>query len=198
MTYVSGSWKDFLFIAAMHNMSSFWIVINMWLLFYTWTISGFLAFLATVLNVSLTLKSGFYRIPLLQLLVSFEVVLRIQTLLIRIRSLFFNLIRIRIQLFDTVPDPYRFEEVMYLKPYFWYIFTWFTLSVGPTGSTRKVYFVKVSLPVNFIVLIRIPCLWTQIRIRILDTRGGIRIRNTVLKPCHTNHSLLSYKMTIEL
>ncbi len=52
-------------------------------------------------------------------------VLRIQTLLmririllfafIRIRILFFNLIRIRIWLFDKDPDPYRFKEVMYFN-----------------------------------------------------------------------------------
>jgi hypothetical protein len=43
-------------------------------------------------------------------------VLRIQTLLIRIRILLFNLIPVRIwiQLFDTDPDPdpYHFKEVM--------------------------------------------------------------------------------------
>ncbi len=57
--------------------------------------------------------------------------LRIQTLLIRIRILLFTLIRIRIllsdliriRLFDTDPDPYCFKDVMYLKQYFLYIFT---------------------------------------------------------------------------
>jgi hypothetical protein len=29
------------------------------------------------------------------------------------------------------------------------------LSVGPTGPTQKVFFVKYSLPVNFVVLIRV-------------------------------------------
>jgi hypothetical protein len=75
-------------------------------------------------------------------------VLRIQTPVIRIRL--FNLKRIRIRLFDTDPDPYYFKEVMYLKQYFLYIFTWFSLS-GPTGPTQKVFFVKFSLPVNFVV-----------------------------------------------
>jgi hypothetical protein len=42
---------------------------------------------------------------------------------IRIWILLFNLIRIRILLFCTDPDPYRFKEVMYLKPYFLHIFT---------------------------------------------------------------------------
>jgi hypothetical protein len=56
-------------------------------------------------------------------------VLRIQTLLIRIRILLFTLIRIqifnliRIRPFDTDPDPYRFKEVMYLKQYFLHNFT---------------------------------------------------------------------------
>jgi hypothetical protein len=58
-------------------------------------------------------------------------VLRIQTLLIRIRIMLFTLIRIRILLFnlirirpfDTDPDPYRFKEVMYLKQYFLHTFT---------------------------------------------------------------------------
>ncbi len=53
--------------------------------------------------------------------------------------------------FDPDPDPYRFKEVIYLKQYFLYIFTWFSLSVGPIGPTQKVFFVKFSLPVNFIV-----------------------------------------------
>ncbi len=53
------------------------------------------------------------------------------------------------------PDPYHFKEVMYLKPYFLYILTWFSLSVGPTGPNQKTYFVKFSLPVNFVVLIRV-------------------------------------------
>ncbi len=92
-------------------------------------------------------------------------VMRIETLLIRIRILLFtlvririllfNLIRIRIRLFDTDPDPYHFKDVMYLKWYFSYIFIWFSLSVGPTGPTKKVFFVKFSLPVNFVVLNRV-------------------------------------------
>ncbi len=50
-------------------------------------------------------------------------------------------------------DPYGFKEVMYLKWYVLYIITWFSLSVGPTGPTQKVFFVKFSLLVNFFVLI---------------------------------------------
>ncbi len=57
--------------------------------------------------------------------------------------------------FYTDLDPYRFKEVMYLKRYFLYIFNWFYLSVGPTGPTQTVFFVKFSLPVNFVVLIRV-------------------------------------------
>jgi hypothetical protein len=53
------------------------------------------------------------------------------------------------------PDPYRFEEVMYLKQYFLYILTWFSLSVGPTGPNQKAYLVKFFLSVNFFVLIRV-------------------------------------------
>ncbi len=63
-------------------------------------------------------------------------VMRIQTLLIRIRILLFKLTQIWIRLFDTDPNPYHFKEVMYLKKvkwYFLYNFTWFSLSVGPTG-----------------------------------------------------------------
>ncbi len=55
------------------------------------------------------------------------IVLRIQTLLIRIRIMLFTLIRIRIwillfsliriRLFYTDPDPYRFKKAMYLKQY---------------------------------------------------------------------------------
>ncbi len=64
-----------------------------------------------------------------------QAVLRIQTLLIRIRILLFTLIRIRILLFNLIririrpfdtntdPDPCRFKEVMYLKQYFLHIFT---------------------------------------------------------------------------
>jgi hypothetical protein len=64
---------------------------------------------------------------------------------------------IRIWLFDIDPDPdpYRFKEVMYLKQYFLYIFTWFSLSVGPTGPTQKEFFVKFFFPDNFVVLIRL-------------------------------------------
>ncbi len=51
---------------------------------------------------------------------------------------------------NTDSDPYCFKEVTYLKQYFLYIFTWFSLSVGPTGPTQKVFFVKFSLQVNFV------------------------------------------------
>ncbi len=117
-------------------------------------------------------------------------VLRIQTLFIRIRILLYNLIRIWIKLFnltriwirqfDPDPDPYRFKEVMYLKQYFYYILTWFSLSVGPIGPTQKAYFVKFSLPVNFVVLMS--SLWTVLRIRIRIQEDPslfcwIRIRN---------------------
>jgi hypothetical protein len=44
---------------------------------------------------------------------------------------------------------------MYLKLYFLYIFTWFSLSVGPPGPNQKAYFVKISLTGNFVVLIRV-------------------------------------------
>ncbi len=86
-------------------------------------------------------------------------VLRIQALLIRIWIPLFTLIRIwiflfsfiQIQPYDTDLDPYYFKKVMYLKQYFLYIFTWFSSSVGSTGPTQKVFFVKCSLPVNFVV-----------------------------------------------
>jgi hypothetical protein len=88
-------------------------------------------------------------------------VLQIQTLLIQIRKMLFtfiririllsNLIRIRIRLFGMDPDmdPCCFKEVMYLKQYFLYIFTWFSMSVSSTGPTQSAY-VKFSLPVNFV------------------------------------------------
>ncbi len=44
--------------------------------------------------------------------VLWEAVLRIQTRLIRV--LLFNLIQVRIRLFDADPDPYRFKGVKYL------------------------------------------------------------------------------------
>jgi hypothetical protein len=63
-------------------------------------------------------------------------VLRIQTLLIQFRILLFilirirrilllNFIRIQIRLFNTdpVPDPYCFNEVMYQKQFFFYIYS---------------------------------------------------------------------------
>jgi hypothetical protein len=33
--------------------------------------------------------------------------------------------------------------------------SFFSLSVGPTGTTQTVFYVKFSLPVNFVVLIRV-------------------------------------------
>jgi hypothetical protein len=57
--------------------------------------------------------------------------------------------------FDMDPNPYHFKEVMCLKQYFLYIYTWFSLSVGRIGPNQKAYFVKFSLPVNFVVLIRV-------------------------------------------
>ncbi len=39
--------------------------------------------------------------------------------------------------FDTDPDSYRFKEVMYLKQYFLYILTWFSLSVGSKDPTKR-------------------------------------------------------------
>jgi hypothetical protein len=68
--------------------------------------------------------------------------------------------------FDTYPDPYRFKGVMYLKQYFLYILTWFSLSVGPTGPNEKACFVQFSLPGN-VVLIRVAYgsgSWKMIRI----------------------------------
>jgi hypothetical protein len=88
--------------------------------------------------------------------------LRIQTTLIWIRILLFTLILIRIRLFTLIRiqirltdlDQYCSKEVMYLKRYFWYILTGFFLSVGPPKPNQKTYFVKFSLLVHFVVLIR--------------------------------------------
>jgi hypothetical protein len=40
---------------------------------------------------------------------------------------------------------------MYLKQYFLYIFTSLSFSLGPTVPTQKVFFVKFSLPINFVL-----------------------------------------------
>jgi hypothetical protein len=60
--------------------------------------------------------------------------------------------------FDTDLDPSCFEEAMYLKRYgtfYTYVLIWFSLSAGPPGPNQKVYFVKFSCPVHFVVLIRV-------------------------------------------
>jgi hypothetical protein len=41
--------------------------------------------------------------------------------------------------YGSDPDPYSFKEVMYLKQYFVYIFTSFSLSVGQTIPIKKVF-----------------------------------------------------------
>ncbi len=79
--------------------------------------------------------------------------IRVQILLftlIPIRILLFNLFWI--QLFDSNPDPYCSKEVMYLKQYFLYIYLIFIVSRSK-GRNQKAYryFVKFSLPVNFVV-----------------------------------------------
>jgi hypothetical protein len=58
--------------------------------------------------------------------------------------------------FDPDLHPYRFKEVMNLKRYFLYIFTRFSLSVGPTGPTQTVFCVESSPPVNLVLLTRVP------------------------------------------
>jgi hypothetical protein len=58
------------------------------------------------------------------------------------------LIRIRILIVSRVNVPVP-------KTVFVYIFTSFSLSVGPIGPTDKVFFVQFSLPVNFDVLMRV-------------------------------------------
>jgi hypothetical protein len=105
----------------------------------------------------------FIRVTLFQ-----HAVLRIQTLLIRIRILLvtlipirirlFNLIRIRIRLFD--PDPTVWsgslpfqrgnvpKTVLFIHLNLIYL-------VSPTGPNQKSYFIKFSLPVNVVVLISV-------------------------------------------
>jgi hypothetical protein len=83
-------------------------------------------------------------------------------------------------------DPYCFKEVIYLKQYFLHTFTCFSLSVGPTGPTQKVFFVKFSLP--FLIFVPLEKLKDpdprhpreRIRIRILKNYAILtdRIRNT--------------------
>jgi hypothetical protein len=110
-----------------------------------------------------------------------QAVLRMQTLLIRIRILLVTLVVIRIWLFD----PYCFKKVMYLKQYFLYILTWFSLSVGPTGPNRKAYLVDFSLPVN-VVRIRVAYgsgSWKMIRIRIHNTGYKATKKLIANKPC---------------
>ncbi len=114
-------------------------------------------------------------------------VLRITTHLrrIRIRILFFIFkqiqIQIRIQLFNLIQirfrirhfftdldhDRYRLKEVIYLKQYILHTFTWYSLSLGPTRSTKKGFFVKFSLTFIFFVL------YNNLRIRILATRRNV-------------------------
>jgi hypothetical protein len=59
------------------------------------------------------------------------------------------------------PDPavsygsLPFQRGYVPKQYFLCIFTSFSLSVGPTGPTQKVFFGQFSLPVNFVVLMRV-------------------------------------------
>ncbi len=108
--------------------------------------------------------------------------LRIQTLLftlIRIRIMLFNLKRIQIQLFDL--DTYPFKEVMYLKKYF-LILTWFSSSVGPTGPNQKAYFVKFSLPVNYVVLIKVGVLDPDLDPRTSRNGSWILILENYLDP----------------
>ncbi len=57
--------------------------------------------------------------------------------------------------FDSDPDPYFYKEVMYLKWYFSFILTWFSLSVGPQEPNQQAYAVKFSLAANFVALIRV-------------------------------------------
>ncbi len=126
---------------------------------------------------------------------------------IRIRILLFTLIRIRlfnlirIRLFDTDPDPCRFKEVMYIKRYFLYIFTWFSLSVSPTGPTQREFFIKFFLPVNFVVLTREygtygSGSWKFIRIHIRNTGlaevgwGSIRTETGSWRRCWWELTLL--------
>jgi hypothetical protein len=139
-------------------------------------------------------------------------VLRIQTLfirillftLIRIRILLFNLIWIWIPLFDTVTELEccRFKEVMYLKQYFSYILTWFSLSVDPPGPNQKASFVKFSLLVHSVVLIRVSYGFGSRSTRNLgmDPDPGkwygslrIRIRNTSGELWGIYHQFLSKK-----
>jgi hypothetical protein len=52
--------------------------------------------------------------------------------------------------FYTDPDPLSFQRgYVLLKQLFLYIFTLFSLSIGPTGPTLKVFFVEFSLPIQF-------------------------------------------------
>jgi hypothetical protein len=75
--------------------------------------------------------------------------------------------------FDTDPDLCRVKEVIYLKQYFLYILTLFFVSRS-SRTQPKAYFL-FSLPVNFVVLIRVAYgsrYWKIIRIRIHNT--GVR------------------------
>jgi hypothetical protein len=89
-------------------------------------------------------------------------VLRIQTLFIRIRILLFYFDTDLDPAFPFDPDPTvsldpdlrSFEDVMYLRLLFIHL-NLVSLSVGPPGPHQKAYFVKFSLPVNFVVIIRV-------------------------------------------
>jgi hypothetical protein len=52
-------------------------------------------------------------------------------------------------------DPYCFKKVMYLKRYFLFILTWFSLLIDLPGPNQQAYIVQFFLTVNFVVLIRV-------------------------------------------
>jgi hypothetical protein len=64
--------------------------------------------------------------------------------------------------FDTDPDPHHFNEVhnvpktvLIIKTVLFIHLNLIFHNIGPTGPNQKAYFVKFSLLVNFVVLIRV-------------------------------------------
>jgi hypothetical protein len=58
--------------------------------------------------------------------------------------------------FDTDPDPHHFNEVHNVPKTVLFIhLNLIFRNIGPTGPNQKAYFVKFSLLVNFVVLIRV-------------------------------------------
>jgi hypothetical protein len=115
--------------------------------------------------------------------------------------------------FNTVPDPaFQFDldpdltvwsgsltfqrgnvpkTVLFIR----YILTWFSLSVGPIGPNQKTYryFVKFSLPVNFVVPI-----WVAYRSWSYNTGERIRILEHDMDPYGSGSAILYLNALVKM